>query len=260
MEHVIEMKNVSWRRQGKEILHNIEWEVKNGEHWTVLGLNGAGKTTLLNMVNGYIWPTTGEVSVLGNQFGKTDILKLRRSIGWVSSSLGAKVNERHLAEDLVVSGKFAAVGLMFADPKDEDFEEAREWMRRLGVEHTYGQAYEKCSHGEKQKILIARGLIANPKLLILDEPTSGLDFIAREELLGTIQQLATSEDAPTIIFVTHHIEEVLPVFSHTLLLEDGTVFAKGERKEVLTSENMSKLYGKEIDVDWRQDRAWLSLA
>src|SRR5699024_9338239 len=112
----------------------------------------------------------------------------------------------------------------------------------------------------KQKILIARGLMANPKLLILDEPTSGLDFIAREELLTTIEQLAAREDAPTIIFVTHHIEEVLPIFSHTLLIKDGTIFASGERSKVLTSENMSKLYEKKITVDWRQERAWLTLA
>lgn len=260
MDKVIEMKNVSWRRQGKEILHDIHWEVKKREHWAVLGLNGAGKTTLLNMVNGYIWPTTGKVTVLGNKFGKTDIHKLRRSIGWVSSSLGEKVNGRHNTEDIVVSGKFAAVGLMFADPKEEDFETARKWMKRLGVEHTYGGPYEKCSNGEKQKILIARGLMAHPKLLILDEPTSGLDFIAREELLATIEQLAESKDAPTIIFVTHHIEEVLPIFSHTLLMKDGTIFASGERQDVLTSENMSKLYGKNIRVDWRQERAWLTLA
>jgi len=260
MEKVIDMKNVSWKRQGKEILHDIHWNVHKNEHWAVLGLNGAGKTTLLNMVNGYIWPTTGEVSVLGKKFGKTDIHKLRRSIGWVSSSLGERVNGRHKTEDIVVSGKFAAVGLVFADPKEEDFELARNWMNVLRVDHTYGQAYEKCSNGEKQKILLARGLMANPHLLILDEPTSGLDFIAREELLTTIEQLATRKDAPTIILVTHHIEEVLPIFTHTLLLKDGTVFAQGTREDVLTNDLMSKLYGQNIEVDWRQDRAWLTLA
>lgn len=259
MTKIIEMTNVTWKRQGKEILHHMNWQVNKNEHWAVLGLNGAGKTTLLNMVNGYIWPTTGEVSVLGNKFGKTDIHQLRRSIGWVSSSFGEKVNGRHVAEDIVVSGKFAAVGLVFADPIEADFEQAREWMKLLGVEYTYGRPYEKCSHGEKQKILIARGLMANPKLLILDEPTNGLDFIAREELLATIDRIATQKNAPTIIFVSHHIEEVLPIFTHTLLLKEGTVFAKGLRNEVLTSDNLSRLYGKNIEVDWRRDRAWMTL-
>jgi len=259
MKHVIDIKQVSWRRQGKEILHDINWQVQEGEHWAVLGLNGAGKTTLLNMVNGYIWPTTGEVSILGNTFGQTDIQRMRRSIGWVSSSLGERINGRHLAEDIVVSGKFASVGLDFAEPESVDFVHAQELMALLRVDYTYGQHYEKLSQGEKQKILIARGLMANPSLLILDEPTNGLDFIAREELLHTIENFGYDQKAPTIVFVTHHIEEVLPIFTHTLLLENGTVFASGTRREVLTSEHMSKLYKRDIQVDWRQDRAWMTL-
>jgi len=259
MEKMIDIKNVSWRRQGKEILRDVSWEVKKGEHWAVLGLNGAGKTTLLNMVNGYIWPTTGEVSVLGNQFGKVDIHQLRRSIGWVSSSLGERINGRHTVEDIVVSGKFASVGLVFAEPKAGDFDKASELMTMLGIDYAYGRPYEKCSQGEKQKILIARGLMAEPKLLILDEPTTGLDFIAKEDLLQTIEQIAKAEDAPTIIFVTHHIEEVLPTFSHMLLLENGTVFAEGLREDVLTSADMSRLYDREIQVDWHNNRAWMTL-
>src|SRR5699024_198035 len=124
VEQVIEIRDVSWRRSGKEILHDINWQVKKGEHWAVLGLNGAGKTTLLNMVNGYIWPTTGGVTVLGNEFGKTDIHKMRQMIGWVSSSLGERVNGFHQVEDIVVSGKFAAVGVTFAEPSDADFAKA----------------------------------------------------------------------------------------------------------------------------------------
>jgi iron complex transport system ATP-binding protein len=253
------MTNVSWRRQGIEILHDIDWNVKEGEHWAILGLNGAGKTSLLNMVNGYIWPTTGEVTVLGNLFGQTDIHNLRKSIGWVSSALGERINGRHPAQDIVISGKFAAVGLVFADATKADEETAYAYMKQLGVAHTFGQAYEKCSQGEKQKLLIARGLMAEPKLLILDEPTSGLDFVAREDLLETIEKLGEEQESPTIIFVTHHIEEVLPIFSHVLLLKDGTTFKKGDRKEVLTAEHLSTLYGRNIEVAWHDERAWLSL-
>lgn len=259
METIIKMRNVSWKRDGKEILHDINWEVKKPEHWAILGLNGAGKTTLLNMVNSYIWPSTGGVSVLGHEFGQTDITKLRYSIGWVSSSLGAKVNERHNTEDLVVSGKFAAVGLTFADPSEKDFEDAYEVMKTLNVEHTYGEPYEKCSHGEKQKVLIARALISRPKILILDEATNGLDFIAREELLATLENLISVENSPTIIFVTHYVEEVLPSFTHTLLLKDGTVFDSGTREEVLTTDNMSKLYGRNVSIEWERERPWQRL-
>ena len=259
MENVIDMQDVSWKRNGKTIIHDINWQVKKGEHWAVLGLNGAGKTTLLNMVNGYIWPSTGSVSILGQEFGKTDIQKLRQSIGWVSSSLGERINGRHVTEEIVVSGRFAAVSLVFAEPEAADFEQARRLMETLDVAHTYGKHYEKCSQGEKQKILIARALMANPDLLILDEPTNGLDFVAKEDLLQTIEHLATRPNAPTIIFVSHHIDEVLPTFTDVLLLKDGTTFATGTRADVLTDANMSALYGRNISIDWKAERAWLML-
>lgn len=259
MESIIKMKDVSWRREGMDILHGINWQVDKGEHWAVLGLNGSGKTTLLNIVNGYIWPTTGEVTVLNERFGRTDIHQLRRSIGWVSSSLGERINSRHLTEELVVSGKFAAVGLTFANPEPEDFDRAKQLMEQLGISHTHGQTYGKCSHGEKQKVLIARALMADPRLLIFDEPTNGLDFVAREQLLETIESIAKDKQGPTMIYVSHHIEEVLPIFSHTLLMKDGSIHAQGKREAVITNENMSALYERNIEVKWAKERAWMSL-
>src|SRR5699024_9443951 len=164
-----------------------------------------------------------------------------------------------LTEELVVSGKFAAVGLTFANPEPEDFDRAKQLMEQLDIGHTYGQAYGKCSHGEKQKVLIARALMANPRLLIFDEPTNGLDFVAREQLLETIESIAQDKEGPTMIYVSHHIEEVLPVFSHTLLMKDGSIHAQGEREAVITNENMSALYERDIEVKWAKERAWMSL-
>lgn len=259
MQKIIEMENVSWKRTGKPILKNINWTVRKGEHWVVLGLNGSGKTTLLNMVNGYIWPTTGKVAVLDELFGKTDIRELRKSIGWVSSSMQERINGRHLVQDIIVSGKFASIGLNHLEPTQADFERAIILMEQLGCSYLYNRTYDICSSGEKQKILIARGLMAAPKLLILDEPTSGLDFIAREELMGTLQELASSKTAPTIIFVTHHIEEVLPVFSHTLLMKQGTIFHQGKREATLTGNLLSTFFDKHVHIEWRKNRAWMSL-
>src|SRR5690625_4023021 len=159
MRNVIEMKGVSWRRQQKTILHNIDWQVFKGQHWAVLGLNGSGKTTLLNMVNGYIWPTTGEVSVLGQKFGKTDIRELRKLIGWVSSSLEVRINGRQLVQDIIVSGKYASIGL-YDEPAKEDFDFAYLLMEKLRIDHLFDRTYETCSNGEKQKVLIARSLMA----------------------------------------------------------------------------------------------------
>lgn len=258
MTSVIDIKDVSWKRQRKTILSNVSWEVTRGEHWAVLGLNGSGKTTLLNMINGYIWPTTGKVSVLDHPFGKTDIRELRKSIGWVSSSLQERIKGTSYAEDVVVSGKYASIGL-YEDPTEKDFQRAVQLMDQLGCSYLEGRTYQTCSQGERQKILIARGLMAQPELLILDEPTNGLDFMSREDLLNTINQLAMQEDAPTIIFVTHHIEEILPVFSHTLLLQNGSVFNYGNSRTVLTSERLSDFFATPVQIDWRKDRPWMTL-
>lgn len=258
MMKVIDMQNVSWRRQKKEIISNIHWKVKKGEHWAVLGLNGSGKTTLLNMVNGYIWPTTGQVTVLDQPFGKTDMRELRKSIGWVSSSLQERMSGRQLSQDIIVSGKYASIGL-YEEPTAEDFQKSLGLMERLNCSHLIDRTYDTFSTGEKQRILIARALMADPHLLILDEPSSGLDFIAREELMATINELAVQEDAPTIILVTHHIEEVLPAFSHTLLLRKGHVFGQGTREEIFTDSSLSEFFEKPVQVDWRSDRAWMTL-
>ncbi|WP_010648076.1 ABC transporter ATP-binding protein [Oceanobacillus massiliensis] len=259
MHPIINMQNIIYKRENKTILSDINWTVSKGEHWAVLGLNGSGKTSLLNMVNGYIWPTKGEIRVLDRLFGKTDIRELRKSIGWVSSSLQERMKGTEYTEAVVVSGKYASIGGLYENPTDADFKKALHIMESLGCSELAGRTYQTCSQGEKQKILIARGLMASPDLLILDEPSNGLDFISREELMTTITNLATQENAPTIIFVTHHIEEILPTFTHTLLLREGKVFDQGDTRNVLTSERLSSFFNKNVLVEWHRERPWMTI-
>src|SRR5690625_3713853 len=186
---VIEIENVHWHRGEDWILNNIDWSVRSGEHWALLGLNGSGKTTLLNMITGYIWPTEGRVSVLGHRFGTVDLRELRKRIGWVSSSFQERIHPRENALEVVLSGLCASIGL-YEEPDAASVEKALELMASLGCRHTAHRAYTTCSHGEKQKLLIARALMAEPDLLILDKPCTGLDFVARESLLNDIAELA----------------------------------------------------------------------
>lgn len=249
MGNVITMENVSWKRDGKSILSHIDWEVSKGEHWALLGRNGSGKTALLNLINGYIWPTSGKIKVLEKVFGKTDIRELRKSIGWVSSSLQERMKGNELAEDIIISGSYATIGL-YENPTEKVYQKALQIMDMLGCEQLVGRPYQTCSQGEKQKILIGRGLMSSPKLLILDEPMNGLDFIAREELLTAINQFADQIDAPTMIYVTHHIDEISPIFTKTLLLRNGTIFDQGKSKEMLTSEQLSRFFERNLEVQW----------
>lgn len=238
---VIQLKDVSYRRQKNIILNAINWTVREGEHWALLGLNGSGKTTLLNIINGYIWPTTGEVSVLGKKFGAYPLGELRKIIGWVSTSMQEKLYGNEYTENIVLSGKFASPKL-YDDPDQADIDRALALMEEFGLSHFIHRQYATLSQGEKQKILILRALMANPKLLILDEPCTGLDMFAREQLLETVDQLSKQNDAPTLIYVTHHIEEILPVFKKTLMLRRGEVFQAGDTADLLTEERLTEFF------------------
>lgn len=258
LQMIIDIKDVSWNRGDNTILHKIDWQVQNGEHWCLLGLNGSGKTTLLNMINGYIWPTEGRMSVLGKTFGEFDLRELRKSIGWVSTSLQQKLYGSETALKIVLSGKFATIGL-YDQTNEEDLNKAESLMRSLGCAALIMRTYDTLSQGERQRVLIARALMASPKLLILDEPCTGLDVFAREQLLHMIASVAEQKEAPTIVYVTHHVEEILPCFSKTLLIKDGQVFAAKETADVLTSATMSEFFGVPVQIERQGERNWLTV-
>jgi iron complex transport system ATP-binding protein len=250
------MKDVSWRRNGTMILQNINWSVRPGENWAIIGLNGSGKTSLLNMISGYAFPSKGKVEVLGQRFGACDLRELRKSIGWVSSSLQENLHAGDTAVEIVLSGKFASIGL-YDKVTNRDFTRAAELLKQFGCADFLKRRYSTLSQGEKQKILLARSLMSSPKLLILDEPCTGLDLFARESFLSLIEQIGVGEDAPTLLYVSHHIGEILQVFTHTLLLRDGIIHSSGKTKEILTESNLIDFFKMPIEFSWRDGRPWI---
>jgi len=255
----IALRDVSFIRRHRSILDRISWTVRPQDHWAVLGANGSGKTTLLQLLAGYLWPSKGEIVVLGEQFGHTDLRELRKKIGWVGSFLQVQVPPSQRPLDFIVSGKYASIGL-FESPREEDYRQARELACRLGCEKIIGSSYRELSQGEKQRLLIARALIHNPRLLILDEPCAGLDLVAREGLLNTLDELGRSPGGPTMILVTHHIEEVISVFTHVFLLKDGQCLATGEKADVLRSALLSETYGVPLQVHEENGRYWARIS
>lgn len=250
---VIDVRDVSIIRDSIYILKDINWKVKKGEHWAILGLNGSGKTTLLNMISGYMLPSKGEVRVLGKTFGRYDLRELRKSIGWVSSALKEKLYGNESAEDIVISGKYASIGLLNT-PTKEDKKRAIDLLDKLSSSHLAHRVYKTLSQGEKQRILIARGLMSSPKLLILDEPCTGLDIFAKDQLLNDIENFSNHSDSPTLIYVTHHIEEILPIFNHTLLMRRGEIHSLGPTSEILTDENLSDFFETKIKCHRKNER------
>jgi iron complex transport system ATP-binding protein len=250
---VIQMQDVSWISGNRYILRDINWTVRKGENWAIIGLNGSGKTSLLNLITGYNWPSRGEISVLEKCFGDYDIRELRKRIGLVSSFLQEKLYATETAEEIVLSGKFATIGL-YEKADKTDSEQALRLLRNLQCGYAAKQPYFTLSQGEKQKVLIARALINSPKVLILDEPCAGLDIFSREHLLSSIEKIGKRKSAPTLLYVTHRIEEILPVFTHAILIRHGRIHSKGKTDEILTGKNLRDFLGKYVEVHKRKDR------
>lgn len=255
---IISLKNVSWQRDSAMILRDMNWKVEQGQHWCIVGLNGSGKTTMLNVVNGYIWPTTGQVEVLDHRFGDVDLRELRKRIGWVSTSLQQKLYGHQTALNIVLSGKFATIGL-YDKTGEEDLKQANDLMEFLGCTSLAARTYDTLSQGQRQKVLIARALMANPDLLILDEPCTGLDIFAREQLLQMIEKITQQSGGPTLLYVTHHIEEITPCFTHTLLVKDGEIFKADETTNCLQSNVLSDFFNTRVEVQEHHNRKWLTL-
>lgn len=255
---IIHIRDVLWERGNRTILKGLNWTVPRGEHWCILGLNGSGKTSLLNMINGYIWPTSGNITVLERKFGEYDLRELRKRIGWVSSSMGLRLYGSDSALKIVLSGKDATIGI-YEEPLKEDMAYAQHLLAQLGCSHLADCAYETLSHGERQRVVIARALMTKPELLILDEPCSGLDVFAREQLLAIVQSIAEQENGPALIYVTHHVEEILPCFSKSLLMKEGEVYAQGATASLLTSSRMSDFFGVPVEVAQQGERYWLTV-
>ncbi|MDF2722097.1 MAG: molybdenum transporter ATP-binding protein [Paenibacillus sp.] len=256
---IIDIEHVTYRPSGVTLLNDVSWQVSRGEHWALLGLNGSGKTTLLNLINGYFWPAQGSVSVLGHRFGEVDLRELRKAIGWVSTSLQEKLYVSDRTQNIVISGKHASIGL-YDKTSDDDIGLARSLMEMLGCAHLWDREFRTSSQGEKQKLLIARALMAKPRILILDEPCNGLDLFSRERLLASIRDLAASEAAPTLIYVTHHTEEILPVFTHALLLRRGEVVRSGLCEDVLTTATLSAFFESPVMLEKHNDRVYVRAA
>ncbi|WP_438318290.1 ABC transporter ATP-binding protein [Sporosarcina sp. FA9] len=258
MKSVISFADVSLRKNGQAILENINWDINSNEHWAILGLNGSGKTSLLNIISGYHFPSTGDVSVLGNKFGKTSLPELRKKIGFVSSSLDrfSQLVNNETIEEVVVSGKFASFGL-YEYVSKKDYKKAFSLIELMRLNYLKGKSFQFLSQGEKRRVLIARALMSNPEILILDEPCSGLDILSREQLLDIMKEVIQKNCH--IIYVTHHIEELVKELTHVLLIHNGKIVAAGPKKEVLIDTKLSETFEVPVKVIWNNDRPSLSI-
>lgn len=252
---LISLKNVSKIIDGREILKNINWEVNEGEHWLVYGLNGAGKTTLLNIVNAYEFASSGEVELFGTRPGEIgySAQEVRAQMGYISCELSGKFQSEETVQNVVLSGLRQTIGLYEAPTKDE-IHLAKDVLEQLNIAEFESQSLGKLSSGEQQRVLLARAIINQPKVLVLDEPTNGLDFVGREQFIDTLKRMYYHYPETALIYVTHFIEEISNDVSQALLLKEGRIHAKGEIGDVLNGHHLSKLFNMPVKVYHHQHR------
>ncbi|MFC0508390.1 ABC transporter ATP-binding protein [Micromonospora costi] len=251
---VVSLDGGGVRRSGTALLHDVHWRVELDERWVVLGPNGAGKTTLLNLASGRLHPTVGTAHVLGERIGRTDVNELRTRIGLTTAALAERLPAEERVSDVVVTAAWSVVGRWRESYDRTDEARARALLGQLGVGGLTDRKYGTLSEGERKRVQIARALMTDPELLLLDEPAAGLDLGGREDLVARLSELAYDPDAPAMVLVTHHVEEIPPGFTHALLLREGGVVAQGLIGETLTGDNLSKTFGLPLVVERRADR------
>jgi iron complex transport system ATP-binding protein len=249
----VKLDGVSFVRDERRILDDITWCVHAHERWLVLGANGSGKTTLVRIASMHEHPSTGSVRVLGETLGSTDVRVLRRRIGVMSAAIASQLRPSLSARDVVVTARNAALEPYWHRYSKGDYARAQECLDLMGVGQFAESSWGTMSSGEQQRVLLARALMNDPALVVLDEPGARLDLGGREQLIAALAELTGNPDAPPLVLVTHHVDEIPPGMTHALLLREGSVLASGQLDEVLTSDWLSKCFDVSLTLERRPD-------
>ena len=243
---------------GQAIVGPLDWRAERDERWAILGANGSGKTSLLRLAGAERRPTAGVVHVLGHRIGRTDLRWLRTRIGVASVAVADQLRVTALAADVGMTARHGALEPWWHEYAEADRSRALELLDFVGCTTLAGRQIATLSQGERQRVLLTRALMNEPELLLLDEPAAGLDLPGREQLVDRIAVLAADPTAPTMLLVTHHVEELPRGITHALILRAGQPVASGPVAETLTSEALSAAYGVDVVVEEREGRyvAW----
>jgi iron complex transport system ATP-binding protein len=251
---IVSLTGVEVRRAGRTILGPLDWEVRSGERWVVLGPNGSGKTTLVAVAAMDLWPSRGTVDLLGARYGRVDARERRHLVGIASSAIEGRMRLDLSPRDLIVTARHGALEPWWHEYSEADRSRAAVLGARFGLGDRLDQALGTLSAGERRRVSIARALMSDPDVLILDEPTANLDLAARETLLHDLAGLADEQRPAAAILVSHHVEEIPPTFGHALVLRGGGVVAAGPIGEVMTDAVLSAAFGLPLVVERREGR------
>jgi iron complex transport system ATP-binding protein len=254
MANTIELKNVTVTRDGSSILSAVDWTVADNERWVIVGPNGAGKTTLLKVAAAQIQPTTGTASILGETLGGVNVFDLRTRVGFASSALISHIPNSETVLNAVMTASYAITGRWTESYDDIDEKRARRVLAEWDLSQHADRAFGTLSDGERKRVQLARSVMTDPELLLLDEPVASLDLGAREQTVQLLGSYASSPAAPSMVMVTHHLEEIPSGFTHALLLNAGQVVAQGPIGGIITGELLSETFGFGLNVSQESGR------
>ncbi len=254
MSIALEFTDVVVRREGRDIIDHVTWQVDDDQRWVILGPNGAGKTTLLQLADTLMHPTSGAVTVLGETLGRTDVFELRPRIGFASSAMAKRVPREETVLNTVLTAAYSVLGRWNENYEDIDERRALRVLGDWRLDHLADRTFGTLSDGEQKRVQIARAVMTDPELLLLDEPTASLDLGSREELLALLSGYASSPTTPAMLMVTHHVEEIPVGFTHVLLMREGRIVAAGPIDDTLTADTLTETFGMPIVLSSEEGR------
>ncbi len=248
MPSLVELQNVYVQRGQRYALKGFSLRIEPGEHVAILGPNGSGKSTLIKTITRECYPLLRpetSMRMMGQE--SWNIFELRSHIGLVSNDLMAQCTRDITGRELVLSGFFGAIGIWPNHVVEPEMEaKAAVAMARLDVGHLANRWLDELSSGEARRLLIARALIHAPDTLLLDEPTTSLDLPSLREVRGQMRKLA--QGGVGMLLVTHHLDDIIPEIDRVVLLKDGQVLLDGPKRDILTSERLSAVFGVQLEV------------
>lgn len=231
-EVIIELDNVSTVYEGEKrsAIKGVNLGIKRNELVYVVGPNASGKTTLIETINGLLPTFKGKVTVFGLD-AESEGRKIRCQIGYVPQDFMVKPGEPYTAFDVVLMGRYGHIGFL-NQPKEGDKKKALDAMKLIGIQELSRRSMGKLSGGQQQKVMLARALAKDPKILLLDEPFSNLDPDSRGEIPSLISRLHQIKDLTTII-VTHDIHHMLDNCTRVIVMTNGKVIFDGLPEKAL---------------------------
>jgi iron complex transport system ATP-binding protein len=244
----LDLQNVVVTRDGKDVLKNVSWRVEDNQRWVVLGPNGAGKTTLLKVAAAQIQPSSGSAEILGQTLGATNVFDLRTRVGFASSALAARIPNSESVLNAVLTASYAVTGRWKEHYEEIDERRAKRVLAEWDLDLLAERAFGTLSDGEQKRVQLARAVMTDPEILLLDEPVASLDLGAREQTVSLLGAYASTPDAPSMIMVTHHLEEIPAGFTHALLISNGEMVGQGPIDEVFAGDLISQTFGFSLSV------------